>query len=290
MKFFVFAAAILAAITCTSSAVEDSCVLIDFTTEEAEFTALNKAIKEPIAGKLLGSVLGKYDPLVRSDIRLRGFNYSAFGQDLTISTAIDSINITGLANFAPQYINVTSPNSVGIATNSAGQVHVDTTMTATLVEMEKAATVHLQFVLEQPTIAADIEANMYACSPGVSESLCSNVTIASLQKQLKSATRKRDYANIMKELLMKFKDASVKAFELDFESISDFDLSFDSSSFVFRTLLRLVPNYSAEEINKMMETDDTYLATINNRALTPLNGLINSIIEPLFGATCLSEK
>lgn len=87
---------------------------------------------------------------------------------------------------------------------------------------------------------------------------------------------------------MKFKDASVKTFELDFESISDFDLSFDSSSFVFRTLLRLVPNYSAEEINKMMETDDTYLATINNRALTPLNGLINSIIEPLFGATCLS--
>ncbi|KAK1930138.1 hypothetical protein P3T76_014372 [Phytophthora citrophthora] len=163
-------------------------------------------------------------------------------------------------------------------------------MSATVEEMEKSATAHLQFVLDQPTLAVDIEANMYACSPEVSDSLCSNVTVASLQKQLKSATRKRDYTSIMKELLMKFKDASVKTFELDFESISDFDLSFDSSSFVFKTLLCLVPDYSAEEIKKKEETYDTYLATINNHAPTLLNYLINSMVEPLFGATCLSEK
>ncbi|KAL3659648.1 hypothetical protein V7S43_015322 [Phytophthora oleae] len=268
MKFFIFAASIFAAFTGSSSAVEDSCVLIDFITQETEFTELNQAIEAATAGKLLSSVLGKFDPLVRSNIPLHGFNFSAFGQNLTISIAVDSINITGLANMVPQHINVMPPNSVGIGTNSSGQVHVDATMSATVVEMEKSATVNLQFVLEQPILAIDVEANMYACSPGVSD--CSNITIAGLQTQLESTTRIRDYASIMKELLMKFKDASLQ--------------------FLVRSLLRLMPDFSAEEINKKGTIYDTYLASLNSQAPTLLNYLINFMVKPWFGATCLSEK
>ncbi|ETK91937.1 hypothetical protein F441_04706 [Phytophthora nicotianae CJ01A1] len=146
------------------------------------------------------------------------------------------------------------------------------------------------FVLEQPTITVEVEANMYACAPDVSASVCSNLTIADLQTDLESATNKRHFVNIMKEVLMRFKDASVKSFTLDFESISDFDLSFDSSSFVFRNLLRLVPDYSAEDINKKGSMYETYVTTMNRHAPTVLNYLIDATLEPLFGATCLSEE
>ncbi|KAF1777112.1 hypothetical protein GQ600_3702 [Phytophthora cactorum] len=220
----------LATLSGSSTAAEDSCVLIDFTTKDDEFADLNAGIKTAKVGKLLGSILGNYDPLIRSNIPLQGFNYSVLGQDLTISIAIDSINITGLTNFVPQHINVVSPNYVAIGTASSGQT------------------------------------------------------------DLESATRKRHFASIMKEVLMRFKDASVKSFTLDFESISDFDLSFDSSSFVFRTLLRLVPNYSADEINDKGVTFKTYVTTMNRHAPTLLNYLIDATLEPLFGATCLSEK
>ncbi|ETI52066.1 hypothetical protein L914_04539 [Phytophthora nicotianae] len=264
--------------------------LVHFTAEEEEFADLNDGIKTSKVGKLLGSILGSYDPLVRSKIALRGFNYSALGQDLTISTAIDSINITGLTNFVPQDINVTSPNSVSISTASSGQVTVDAQLSATVEEKDVSATAHLQFVLEQPTITVEVEANMYACAPDVSASVCSNLTIADLQTDLESATNKRHFVNIMKEVLMRFKDASVKSFTLDFESISDFDLSFDSSSFVFRNLLRLVPDYSAEDINKKGSMYETYVTTMNRHAPTVLNYLIDATLEPLFGATCLSEE
>ncbi|KAG3130537.1 hypothetical protein PI124_g19385 [Phytophthora idaei] len=256
------AAAALATLSGSSTAAEDSCVLIDFTTKDDEFADLNAGIKTAKVGKLLGSILGNYYPLVRSNIPLQGFNYTVLGQDLTISIAIDSINITGLTNFVPQHINVVSPNYVAIGTASSGQVTVDAELSATVEEMDVSATAHLQFVLEQPTISTDLE----------------------------SATRKRHFASIMKEVLMRFKDASVKSFTLDFESISDFDLSFDSSSFVFRTLLRLVPNYSADDINDKGVTFKTYATTMNRHAPTLLNYLIDATLEPLFGATCLSEK
>ncbi|KAF4029099.1 hypothetical protein GN244_ATG19147 [Phytophthora infestans] len=70
------------------------------------------------------------------------------GQDVTISTAINSINITGLTNFVPQDINVTSPNSAAIATSSSGQIAVDAELSAFVEEMDESATAHLHFVLE----------------------------------------------------------------------------------------------------------------------------------------------
>ncbi|OWZ10263.1 hypothetical protein PHMEG_00016910 [Phytophthora megakarya] len=290
-KFFALATAIaVAALTGSSTAADDKCVLLDFTDEESEFADLNAAIKTTKSAQLFGSVIGKYDPLVLKNVTLRSFNFSVLGKDVNIATTIDSISITGLKTLTPQKVNVTSPNSVGISTASAGQVAVDAKLIATLEDSDKSATADLMFVLEKPTLYVDVEANMYGCAPDVSESECSDLTIADLQSKLESATTKRQYASIMKEVLMKFKDASVKSFALDFESISDFNLDFDSTSFTFRNILRLVPEYSAEDINEKTATYDSYIATINRYAPAVLNVLINSMLEPWFGATCLSEK
>ncbi|KAF4128523.1 hypothetical protein GN958_ATG22282 [Phytophthora infestans] len=116
---------VLATLSGSSSAVEDSCVLI-----EGEFNDLNDGMK------------------TAEVVPLRGFNYSVMGQDVTISTAINSINITGLTNFVPQDINVTSPNSAAIATSSSGQIAVDAELSAFVEEMDESATAHLHFVLE----------------------------------------------------------------------------------------------------------------------------------------------
>ncbi|OWZ10264.1 hypothetical protein PHMEG_00016911 [Phytophthora megakarya] len=291
IKFFALASIAIAILTGSSNGAKDECVLIDFTAEESEFADLNSAIKSTKAAKLLGSVLGKYDPLTLRNVTLKGFNYPrVMGQDVTVATTIDSITITGLKNLTPKQVNVTSPNSVEITTSSTGQVAVDAKLSATVAALDLSASADLRFVLEKPTFTANIEANMFACAPGVSASLCSNMTVADLQERIASATTKRQYASIMKEVFMKFKDASVKSFALDFESISEFDLDFDSPSFIFRTMLRLVPDYSVDDINKKGSTYEAYISTINRYAPTVLNFIITSMLEPWFGATCLSEK
>ncbi|KAG2970852.1 hypothetical protein PC118_g16626 [Phytophthora cactorum] len=125
--------AALATLSSSSTAAEDSCVLVDLTAEDK--------------------------------IPLRGLNYCALGQDLTISIAIDSINITGLTNFVPQYINLVSPNYVAIGTASSGQVTVEAELSATVEEMDVSATAHLQFVLEQPMISGEY---VRMCTGGIS--------------------------------------------------------------------------------------------------------------------------
>ncbi|POM67957.1 Hypothetical protein PHPALM_15941 [Phytophthora palmivora] len=67
-------------------------------------------------------------------------------------------------------------------------------------------------------------------------------------------------------------------------------IDFHSTSFIVRTLLRLIPDYSVERINKKGWFYDDYISAINYYAPTVLNFLIDSFLEPRFGATCLSDK
>ncbi|KAG6942722.1 hypothetical protein JG688_00017955, partial [Phytophthora aleatoria] len=69
-----------------------------------------------------------------------------------------------------------------------------------------------------------------------------------------------------------------------------FDLSFDSSSFVFHTILRLVPNYSADDFNTKGVIRKGFVTTMNRHASTLLNYLIDATLEPWFGAMCPSGK
>ncbi|KAF4035031.1 hypothetical protein GN244_ATG12797 [Phytophthora infestans] len=141
IKLIIFAATAALTTRCGYSiATDDRCVPIDFTAEGTKFSDLNAGIKTMQVDKLLGSVIGNYDPFVQSKIPLR-FTLNAM---LTISTAIDSLNITGLTSFAPQYINLTSPNSVSIEAASSGEVIVDTELNAMVEAMNMPATARLQ--------------------------------------------------------------------------------------------------------------------------------------------------
>ncbi|ETL30295.1 hypothetical protein PPTG_03744 [Phytophthora nicotianae INRA-310] len=287
IKLFILAVTVALTTLCSSSIItEDNCVLIDFTAEEAEFEDLNAGIKTAKFDKLLGSMLGKYDPFNRSNIPLR-FNFNRF---LTISTAIDTISISGATGFVPQHINVTSPNSVSIETVSYGEIVVDVNLNAKVEAMGLPAQAQLRFVLEQPTVIVEVEANMYACEPGAPASVCTNLTVADLQNHLENATTKEPFANTIKKVLKRIKDASVKSFSLSYQSMSNFKLSFDSSSFVFRTLLHLIPDYEADDFNTEGIIKTGYLKIMSRHAPKLLNYFIKDMLEPSFGATCLTEE
>ncbi|OWZ07348.1 hypothetical protein PHMEG_00020268 [Phytophthora megakarya] len=295
--FALVTAVVVGVLSGLSTAANDSCALIDFTTKESEFTDLNTAIKSTKSVKLLGSVLGSFDPLILNNVTLPDFKYKlSFGRSQTVTPRIDSINITGLKTLTPKHVRVTSANSVEIATYSTGQVAVDVALTFTVPKKSDFfLSGSLKFVVAKPTLSVNVEANIFTCASGESDSSCTDLTVADLLTKITEATTKRQYSSIMKELMMKFKDATVKSVVLDFKSISEYDLDFDSSSFVFRTffrgasLFKLVPDFSVEAINKRGWEYDYCITAADYYGTPVLNFLIDSMLEPKFGATCLSE-
>ncbi|KAL4172950.1 hypothetical protein KRP22_008107 [Phytophthora ramorum] len=284
------ATATIAAIAVTRATAEDSCVLVDFTAEKSEFASLNAAIDLVKAAHVVDSMFGEYDPLVLHDITLGEFSHSLLGQNLTIVPTIDSMNVTGLTTFAFDHVNVTSSNCVDVGVYSDAEVSVDATLSISLKELDATATAHVALALKKPSFTANIEANIYACAPGVSTTSCSNMTVVGIQTEVVSVSHGGSYSNILKEVLMKFKDASVQSFALDFSSVSTFDISFDSSSSVFSSITSLLTDYSANEINKKGDIYDTLISTCNDEVRLLLNDLIESKLKPQFGATCLSEN
>ncbi|KAF4035061.1 hypothetical protein GN244_ATG12827 [Phytophthora infestans] len=131
--------------------------------------------------------------------------------------------------------------------------------------MDKPVTAHLQFVLKQTTISIEV------CTRARRTYLAQS----DLQTDLETATTKKDYAITTKEVLTRFKDASVKSLSFDFKSMSSFNLSFDSSSFALRTLLRLIPNYRAEYFNTEDIIKKQFVEMITRRAPKLLNYLID---------------
>ncbi|KAL4100267.1 hypothetical protein PRIC1_008061 [Phytophthora ramorum] len=185
----------LAAFARSSNAAEDSCVPIDFTTEDSEFADLNAALGLVEIANMVGSLFGNYDPLVLRNVSLANFNYSILGQKLTITPTVDTVKITGLTNVVPQHVN-DLVNSVDFAAESESQVSVDANVSIT-VELGATAKAHLVFGMVKPSLLT-IEANMYACAPGVSSSLCSNMTVAGLQLEAVKAAIFGNYDSVVK--------------------------------------------------------------------------------------------
>ncbi|CEG39234.1 uncharacterized protein PHALS_09287 [Plasmopara halstedii] len=272
------------------AASKDSCAPIDFTTKEAEFADLDDAIKTTAVGKLLGSVVGEIDPLTRENIELRNFSYSAMGKDMIISTSVQSITIEGLSAFEPVHINVTSANSISIRTSSQDQVTIDAVLDVYIDTMDVTINTKVNCVLEKPVLSVDVEANLLECAKGIPASQCSDLTVQGLQSELKKAVTRSNYVSIMKEVLMKVENASVSDFSLDFESISDVSVDYDSPGFWTRQFLKVVPEYSADDINSNDESYTRVVSIVNKHAPSILNSLIDSFLQPLFGATCISEN
>ncbi|RLN67860.1 hypothetical protein BBJ28_00024233 [Nothophytophthora sp. Chile5] len=288
--FKLFSLASVAALGAATVAAEDSCVLVDFTAETSQFADLNAAIDLVVSANVISSLLSKYDPLTLEDIALGNFSYSILGQDLTITPTIDSLNITGLSSILPEHVNATSTNCVDLGAYSNGEISVDGSLTVELKELDASATAQVTVVLEKPTLAANVQVNMYACAPSVSSSQCSNMTVMGLETQIVSLTAGGDYSSILNNLLLKFKDAAVQSFTLDFAKVTTFDISFDSSSSTLSSITDMLSGYSADEINKKGDVYKTLISTINDQVPSLLNDLIDSKLQPLFGATCLTEN
>ncbi|KAG6615651.1 Serine/threonine protein Kinase [Phytophthora cinnamomi] len=291
--FTLVTAAIFAALAGSSTAArKDACVLVDFTTKPtaSEFDSLNSAIGLVKSANVLGSLLKKYDPLVLRNVKLAGFNYSILGQHLTFVPTIETMNITGLRTVVPEHVNVTSSNTVDISAYSTGHVSVEASLGITTNLLDASAKVQLTFSMKKPTFAANVEANMFACAPDVSTSLCSNMTVADLQVEVVKAAVFGNFKSILKKVLVKFKGAAVKSTSIDFDSVSEFDLSFDSSNFILSSISGLLADYSAKSINNRGTVYKTVISAINGQAPGVLNHLIKTKLKPMFGATCLSEE
>ncbi|KAG7383491.1 hypothetical protein PHYBOEH_009882 [Phytophthora boehmeriae] len=273
----------------TVAAATDNCVLVDFTAVASQFEDLNTAIDLVKSAKAVDSMFAKYDPLVVKDITLANVQFDLLGQKVTIVPTIDLLNVSGLTTIVPQHFNVTSPTGVDIGAYSDGEVSVDAALSVTVKELDASTSAHAKIGLKKSTLKANVEANVYACAPGVPDSQCSNMTVMDFETQVVGATASKNYDSILENVLRRVKDSSVKSFALDFEKACAFDISVDSSSFAFASISSLLEHFSAAELNKKGDVYDTVVSTINDQVPALLNDLVNSTLKQSFGATCLSE-
>ncbi|CEG36107.1 uncharacterized protein PHALS_00426 [Plasmopara halstedii] len=271
------------------AASKDSCVQIDFTTQEEEFADFNTMIRSPKTKKFLTSVVGSYDPLVRENVVMDNISYDFMAQSLTLWPVIDSMRVTGLSSILPHFINVNTSNSVTMGLASSSQVTVDATVNVQVEPMGMSLTVHLQCDLDRPKMILGAEVNMLACATGVPVSQCSNVTVSNLQSQFAKATTKKQYVSLMKEVLMKFESASVTAFLLDFRSISGLTVEYSSPDIMTKSLLHFLPSFTDAVIDKKSDMYRTWMSKLSASAPAVLNAMIIKSLAPLFGGTCLSD-
>ncbi|KAG7378845.1 hypothetical protein PHYPSEUDO_009436 [Phytophthora pseudosyringae] len=120
--------------------------------------------------------------------------------------------------------------SISVATPTGKCLWTPRSLTVATNVLGASAKAKVKFTMVKPKFKANVEANMYACAPSADTSLRSNMTVAGLQVQVLKAAVFDSYKTVLKKVLMKFKDASVKSVSLDFASVSEFDVTFDSSS------------------------------------------------------------
>ncbi|RLN06038.1 hypothetical protein BBJ28_00013742 [Nothophytophthora sp. Chile5] len=250
-KFFAFAFAATASLSTLGAHADEKCALVDFTAQASEFLLLNNAVDVVAQSSLLPTLVKGYEPLVLQDIALGEFSYSILGQDLTFVPTLDLLNITGIVDIKPEHLNASTSNCVDLGAYSNGQLAIDATLSLTLKEIDTSITVDVALTLEEPTLACNVQANMYGCATGAAD--CEDFTVTSIEV----AGVDGEYSSIMDSLLLRFKDAAVQTLALDFPSISNFEFSFHSSGAVISAITDALAGFSADEINKKGDAYDT---------------------------------
>ncbi|KAE9116254.1 hypothetical protein PF010_g9037 [Phytophthora fragariae] len=299
-KFFAFAAAIATAVFGTTNAatVADTCVLADFQTAAADFIGLNNVLS------LVPSLLPMYitDPLVLKDQTLASIDFKVLGLDFTATPSFELLNVSGITTIGFKTTNVTGTNTLDLAATFSGQVSVSGTFSVELTQVDKkwyeicwtslqhqkscppkTVTVDVALALNKPTIAAGIEADLYQCASGVPASVCTNMTITSILV----AALGGDVTSVLNTVLHHFKDASLTSLALDWDSITNIDLTFDDTSAFISNIINGLLDFSAEKLNKKKTAYKTFIKVLNKLVRSLLNNLIDQLLVPLFGATCL---
>ncbi|RLN13874.1 hypothetical protein BBJ28_00014837 [Nothophytophthora sp. Chile5] len=301
-KFFGFLALAATAFSAaTAATVEDTCVIVDFTTATSDFTALNNLVTIIKASPaLLKSYIS--DPIVLADQTLTEVDFSLLGMDFTLTPTIDSLNVSGITTVSPKKINVTSHNTIDLGTDFTGTVAVAATLSVEIAQLNHkwyqvcwtdiwhpttcapaTLTVDVALSLAQPEIVTNITANMYECAKGISTSVCSNLTVTSILVSALSGSLTTVGTSILKH----FKDAELNSLSLGWASITNIDFVFHNSGTFITQLINSLLDFSVDELNKKGDIYTVFIDTLDKLLLSLLNNLIDSDLEPLFGATCL---
>ncbi|KAI9992401.1 hypothetical protein PInf_017803 [Phytophthora infestans] len=196
---------------------------------------------------------------------------------------LDHLNVTGLANIVPEHINASSSNSIDLGAYCTGQVSIDATVSLTLEEIDASISVDVSLTLDKPVLSANVQVDMYGCAPGAPD--CKDITLTTIEV----AGVDGKYNTIMDLLLLRSKSAAVQTVALDFDSISNSDLSFHGSGPVISAITDVVADFSADKINIKGDIYDTFTSNINDQLKSVANDYIASKLKPRFGATCVED-
>ncbi|KAG7390417.1 hypothetical protein PHYPSEUDO_007940 [Phytophthora pseudosyringae] len=299
-KFFAFAAAVATAAFGTASAatVADTCVLADFQAATADFIGLNNVLN------LVPSLLPMYitDPYVLTNQTLDGIDFKVLGLNFKATPSFETLSVGGLTTIAPKVANVTSANTLDLGADFTGELSVSGTFSVEFAQLDKkwyeicwtsllhqsscpptTVTVDVALGLNKPTIVAGVEADLYQCASGIPSSVCSNMTITSILV----AALGGDLTSVLNTVLHHFKDASLTSLTLDWDSITNIDLTFDDTGAFISNVINGLLDFSAEKLNKKKAAYNTFTKVLDKLVRSVLNNLLEQLLVPLFGATCL---
>uniref|UniRef100_M4BPK8 RxLR effector candidate protein n=1 Tax=Hyaloperonospora arabidopsidis (strain Emoy2) TaxID=559515 RepID=M4BPK8_HYAAE len=283
--------------------VDNACVLANFKTSAADFIGLNNLLS---IVKASPSLLSPYvsDPLIIEDVALAPLNYSYLGYNLQVTPMFNWMNVSGITTIAPYPVNVTSSNTLNLGAEFTGTVALQGTMTFAVALPKREwyqlcvvdllhpseckpqlVTVHMSISVEKPRIMTNMQANLYECAPSIPESACQNLTTSTIMVDALGGNISAVYSSIYKN----FKDAKINKLKLDWEEITQNDISYvvhDMNEFVSKFLTDMLGT-ETERLNEKGEYYHDYIKVVQTILLSLMDKTVDSSLEPQFGATCL---
>jgi hypothetical protein len=282
--------------------VADTCTVVNYTERATDFSTLNTIVDLLSSGTLLETYLADYDPLILTNQTIDVIDFSLLGIDFTLTPTLDSLNLTGLTLVRPYYINVTGDQDLAVGAYFDGEVSLDATFSIEIAQLNHqwyqicwtnilkpstcppaTITADVTLALDVPVVKAGLEAYMYNCKSGIATSTCSNVTVSSILV----AAITGSYSSILTSIEERLINASVSSFDASFTSITNIDFTFQKTSVLINQLINSLLDFSADELNKKGDIYNSFIKVLDTIFKSILNNLIDSDLEPLFGATCL---
>ncbi|KAL4130164.1 hypothetical protein PRIC2_006170 [Phytophthora ramorum] len=281
--------------------INNTCVLANFETATADFIALDNLVT---IIKTSPAVLKQYvsDPLLIQNQTLASQNVSFLGYTFVATPTINWLNASGITTISPLPVNVTSNNTLGLGTTFTGTIALEGTFTVEVAQpnhkwyqicwvdllhpikcQPQVITVDVALAVRKPEIITNLEANLFECASGISTSVCQNLTMTSIMTGALSG----DLTTLTTAIYKHFKDAKINTLTLGWDAITNLDFAFHDSGKFTTQIINGLLDFSAQELNKKAAYYEVFLDVSQKLLLSLMNKIIDSQLEPLFGATCL---
>ncbi|OWZ01262.1 hypothetical protein PHMEG_00027391 [Phytophthora megakarya] len=285
----------------TGLTVEDSCVIANFETATADFIALNNLVN---VIKTSPQLLNQYvsDPLFIEHMTLAPQNISFLGNIFETTPTINWLNVSGITTISPLPVNVTGTNSLTLGTNFTGTIALEGSITVEVampyhkwyqicwVDLlhpikcrPQIITVDVALAVNKPYVVTNMEANLFECAPGIPTTACQNLTVSSIM----TGALAGDLTAVTKSIYKNFKNAKINTLSLGWNLITNLDFVFHNSSKFVTQIINGLLEFSVEKLNKKKDYYRVFLDVSHKLLLSLLNKVINTQLEPTFGATCL---